>query len=133
MFFWNKINAQKVISITGSIIAVILSSYVFYYVWENGTQKVNAGNWDAPFGIVFVADTLAVTLVLLTALSGLAVSIFSAGSVIKDRLRFGYFPIFHLRFSTFTSSIRIWGTIIWLLFVFGTNTFGLLVMEFWQL
>ena len=95
MFFWNKINAQKVISITGSIIAVILSSYVFYYVWENGTQKVNAGNWDAPFGIVFVADTLAVTLVLLTALSGLAVSIFSAGSVIKDRLRFGYFPIFH--------------------------------------
>ena len=95
MFFWNKINAQKVISITGSIIAVILSSYVFYYVWENGTQKVNAGSWDAPFGIVFVADTLAVTLVLLTALSGLAVSIFSAGSVIKDRLRFGYFPIFH--------------------------------------
>jgi len=34
-------------------------------------------------------------MVLLTSIAGLAVSIFSSGSVIGDRLRFGYFPIFH--------------------------------------
>ncbi|WP_417884836.1 proton-conducting transporter membrane subunit [Zunongwangia sp.] len=95
MFFWNKIHIQKIISIAGSCIALGLASYVFYYVWENGMQIVKAGDWDAPYGIVFAADTLSVTLVLLTAISGLAVSIFSAGSVIKDRLRFGYYPIFH--------------------------------------
>ncbi|HSP11692.1 MAG TPA: proton-conducting transporter membrane subunit [Salegentibacter sp.] len=95
MFFWYRINAQRVISILGSILHLGLTIYVFSYIWNNGTQTVQAGNWEAPFGITFVADTLSITLVLLTAIAGLAVSIFSASSMIPDRLRFGYFPIFH--------------------------------------
>lgn len=95
MFFWYKINAQKVISILGSILHLGLTIYVFSYIWNSGTQTIQAGSWEAPFGITFVADTLSITLVLLTAIAGLAVSIFSASSMIPDRLRFGYFPIFH--------------------------------------
>ncbi len=95
MFFWKKINWQRGISICGSIVHLALSAYVFNYVWRNGTQIIEAGSWEAPFGIVFVADTLAITLVLLTSIAGLAVSIFSAASIIPDRLKFGYFPIFH--------------------------------------
>ncbi|SDR84135.1 proton-conducting transporter membrane subunit [Christiangramia echinicola] len=95
MFGWARIRFQKVFSIIGSVLGVLLAIWVFSYVWQNGTQTVQAGNWEAPFGITFVADMLSATLVLLTAISGLAVSIFSAGSVLKDRLRFGYFPIFH--------------------------------------
>ena len=95
MFAWFRIGFQKVFSVIGSVVSVGLAGWLFYYVWENGTQTIQAGNWEAPFGITFVADTLAVTLVLLTAIAGLAVSIFSAGSVLRDRLRFGYFPIFH--------------------------------------
>ena len=94
MFAWFRIGFQKVFSVIGSVASVGLAGWLFYYVWENGTQTIQAGNWEAPFGITFVADTLAVTLVLLTAIAGLAVSIFSAGSVLRDRLRFGYFPIF---------------------------------------
>ena len=95
MFGWSKIRFQKVFSVIGSILSVILAIWLFAYIWENGTQTIQAGNWEAPFGITFVADMLSTTLVLLTAISGLAVSIFSAGSVLRDRLRFGYFPIFH--------------------------------------
>ncbi|MBO2543849.1 Na+/H+ antiporter subunit D [Salegentibacter sp. BDJ18] len=95
MFFWKKINTQRIISMLGSLIHLAVSIGVFAYIWNNGTQTVQAGSWEAPFGITFIADTFAITMVLLTSIAGLAVSIFSSGSVIGDRLRFGYFPIFH--------------------------------------
>ena len=95
MFGWSKIRFQKIFSVIGSVLSLGLAIWLFSYIWNNGTQTIQAGNWEAPFGITFVADMLSVTLVLLTAISGLAVSIFSAGSVLRDRLRFGYFPILH--------------------------------------
>jgi len=95
MFFWRKINIQRIISMLGSLVHLAVSIGVFAYIWNNGTQTVQAGSWEAPFGITFIADTFAATMVLLTSIAGLAVSIFSSGSVISDRLRFGYFPIFH--------------------------------------
>ncbi|GAB2761131.1 Na+/H+ antiporter subunit D [Actinomadura fibrosa] len=72
-----------------------VSVWLFITVWQNGTQTVQAGSWDAPFGITFAADTFSATLVLLTSFAGLAVSSFSSGSVIPARLKFGFFPIFH--------------------------------------
>lgn len=95
MFAWRHINVQRVISIVGSAIGVLFSGYLLYQVWTEGTQLMQAGSWAAPFGISFVADTLAATLVLLTCIAGLAVSSYSSASVIPARLRFGYFPIFH--------------------------------------
>ncbi len=95
MFSWRKISWQRVISIVGSIVNVAVAILLFSYIWQNGTQVVQAGNWKAPFGIIFVADTLSATLVLLTAIAGVAVSSFSSASVVAARLKFGYFPIFH--------------------------------------
>jgi multicomponent Na+:H+ antiporter subunit D len=95
MFFWQNIRWQRLTSMVGSIVGVIVSAFLFAHIWENGTQIVQAGNWKAPFGIIFVADTLSATLVLLTAIAGVAVSTFSAASVVTARLKFGYFPILH--------------------------------------
>ncbi len=95
MFAWRHIQIQKIISIVGSAIGVGLSVALFYEVWQNGTLVVQAASWKAPFGISFVGDMLAATLVLLTSIAGLAVSSYSAASLIPARLRFGYFSIFH--------------------------------------
>ncbi len=95
MSVWSRIGWQRVISIVGSVINLGVAVWLFISVWQNGTLSVQAGNWEAPFGITFVADTFAATLVFLTAIAGLAVSSFSAGSVIPARLKFGFFPIFH--------------------------------------
>ncbi|MDQ7918593.1 proton-conducting transporter membrane subunit [Mesonia sp. MT50] len=95
MFAWRHINVQRVMSITGSVIGLILSGMLFYKVLVYGTQTIQAGGWEAPFGITFVADTLSATLVLLTSIAGLAVSSFSSASIIPARLKFGYFAIFH--------------------------------------
>lgn len=95
MFSWRRVGWQKIISIFGSAINLVVAVWLFIFVWQEGTHAVQAGNWEAPFGISFVADSFAVTMVLLTAMAGLAVSSFSSSSVIPARLKFGYFPIFH--------------------------------------
>lgn len=95
MFFWTRIGIQKILSIAASFVSLGIAIWLFSTVWNSGIQTMQAGNWQAPFGITFVADTFSATLVLLTAISGLAVSSFSAGSLRNARVRFGYFPIFH--------------------------------------
>lgn len=95
MAVWSRIGWQRIISITGSVLNLGVAAWLFISVWNHGTHTIQSGNWEAPFGITFVADTFAATLILLTAIAGLAVSSFSAGSVIKARLKFGFFPIFH--------------------------------------
>ncbi|MFC4873002.1 proton-conducting transporter membrane subunit [Negadavirga shengliensis] len=96
MFCWTRKNLQKLISVTGSLIALIISVSLFASVRTGGIQTMQAGNWEAPFGISFVADTFSAMMVVLTAISGLAVSVFSVGSVRNARIKFGYFPILHL-------------------------------------
>ena len=68
MFFWKKINTQRVISMLGSLVHLAVSIGVFAYIWNNGTQTVQAGSWEAPFGITFIADTFAITMGLLTSM-----------------------------------------------------------------
>ena len=95
LFFWKKSNWQKTISIVGNLMGFVIAVLLLQTVWSEGIITYNTGSWPAPFGITFVGDILAATLVLLTSLCGMAVSMYSAGSVDSDRLNFGYFPIFH--------------------------------------
>ncbi|HET8885049.1 MAG TPA: proton-conducting transporter membrane subunit [Salinimicrobium sp.] len=95
MFAWNNVKLQRIISILGSIVGVVVAVVLFISIWNDGTQIVEAGSWPAPFSIVFVADIFAATLVLLTSFAGLAVASFSSATVMPLRLKFGYFPIFH--------------------------------------
>jgi multicomponent Na+:H+ antiporter subunit D len=95
LFFWNRILAQKIISIAGSIVAVIIATTLFAHVYQAPILTMQAGNWKPPFGITFVADTFSATMVLLASISSLAVVAFSSVTIKKARIRFGYFPSFH--------------------------------------
>lgn len=95
LFFWGKIKMQKRMSFIGSIFTLISAILLFQTVWTQGIQSVQSGNWDAPFGITFVADTLAVTMVLLTSISGLVIGVFANPTVSKVRIQYGFFPIYH--------------------------------------
>lgn len=96
LFCWKAARAQKVISITANLLIVSMSLYLWSKVWKNGILTMQGGNWDAPFGITFVADTFSATMILLTAIAGLAVSVYSAAGISKQRILHGYFPIVHL-------------------------------------
>ncbi|MCH7397027.1 Na+/H+ antiporter subunit D [Belliella sp. DSM 107340] len=93
MFFWFRVNAQRLITIICSLISVGIAIWLFNEVYNRGILTMQAGEWQAPFGITFVADIFSATMVLLTAISGMAVAVFSTGSIRNARLKFGYFPI----------------------------------------
>jgi multicomponent Na+:H+ antiporter subunit D len=95
IFFWYKSRIQQIISIVGSVFALLIAVLLFSKVWNSGILTMSAAGWKAPFGIVFVADIFASTMVLLTSIAGLAVSVFSVYTISKARKKFGYFPIFH--------------------------------------
>lgn len=92
---WRKTLTQRILSVGGALAALITAISLFTHVYNNGTVTVNASNWQAPFGIVFVADLLGSTMVLLTSIAGFAVSLFSATGLSRQRMLYGYFPIFH--------------------------------------
>lgn len=95
LFCWRKTITQRIISIAGSILVLIVSFNLFVKVWNGGILTVQAAGWEAPFGISFVADTFSSTLVLLTSFVGVAVAIFSATGLARARMLYGYFPILH--------------------------------------
>lgn len=93
--FWRKTKAQRYISVTAAFLGLLSAIALFYKVYHSGILIMNAANWRAPFGIVFVADLFSSSLVLITALASLAVSVFSAAGINRARMLYGYFPIFH--------------------------------------
>jgi multicomponent Na+:H+ antiporter subunit D len=93
--FWGKVNLQRIISVISGLLSVVFSIQLFWTVRQDGMISVQAGGWEAPFGITFVSDTFSATLVLLTSISGLAVILFSLVSINKARMRFGYFAMIH--------------------------------------
>ena len=92
---WRKTVTQRFMSVIGSLFGVILAIRLLSNVHNNGILTMNASNWEAPFGIVFVADLLSSSLVLITSIAGLAVSLFSSTGLNRQRMNYGYFPIFH--------------------------------------
>jgi len=95
LVFWRKTVTHRVLSVVGSLLGSVVSVNLFVKVFYGEILIMNAANWSAPFGIVFVADTFSTTLVLLTSIVALAVSMFSAVGVGRARILYGYFPIFH--------------------------------------
>lgn len=95
LIFWRKTVTHRILSAVGSLLGLAFSVHLFIKVFYGEILIMNAANWAAPFGIVFVADTFSTTLVLLTSIVALAVSLFSAVGVGRARMLYGYFPIFH--------------------------------------
>jgi multicomponent Na+:H+ antiporter subunit D len=95
IFLWYLPRVQKVVSVAGSVLVLLLSISMFYKTWHTGILTTQAGNWQAPFGISFVSDVFSSMMVLLAGIAGVAVCIFSTIGIRKERLRYGYFPILH--------------------------------------
>ena len=95
LFFWGKVRAQKIISIIGNTIAFVLCIRLFDLTLTHKNVLLQMGGWDAPFGISFISDTFSAIMVLLTAIVGWAVGIYSTSAVNVSRIKYGYFFTFH--------------------------------------
>jgi len=67
----------NILTCTAMLVAAVL---LYAKVSEHGVLVLRSGSWPAPFGITLVADLLSAVMVLVTAVIGLGVAVYAAGS-----------------------------------------------------
>lgn len=95
MFCWFSPKIQRKVSILGHVISVSAAVILMIEVFDGTIITTQGGNWEAPYGITFVADAFSGILILLTSLVGMAVGFFSNASIKSNRAAFGYYPLLH--------------------------------------
>jgi multicomponent Na+:H+ antiporter subunit D len=93
---WRSTFYQRWIAVLGTAALLASGLWLLSAVRAEGYVVMQMGNWQAPFGITIVADTLSAVMAVLTGLMGLVVAIYSLGSIPASHERFGYYPLMHL-------------------------------------
>jgi len=95
LFFRRSTAMQGMIGVAG--MAVLLGVALWLTAATAGGEilVVRFGNWAPPAGIVFVADLTAAIMVLVSAIIGLAVAVYSLADVDAARTRYGYYAFLH--------------------------------------
>jgi len=96
LFFWHRTGVQLYINIIGSFALLASSILLLQNVYNEGVISTQLGNWAAPFGISIVSDILSAIMVLLTAITATAVSIYSISAVDNKRKSYGYYPVYNI-------------------------------------
>ncbi|MCS7283246.1 MAG: Na+/H+ antiporter subunit D [Anaerolineae bacterium] len=96
LLFRDRRPIQRALSVLGAAALLAAGLTLLAVVWREGVQRLEVGNWPAPFGIVLSADLFSAIMVVLTGLVGLTVAIYSLGSIDPDRERFGFHPLLHI-------------------------------------
>lgn len=96
LFFWSHPRVQRFISVAGTIALLITALELFGTVWSDGIQSVAVGNWPAPFGIIMVADLFSALMVVLAAVTGLAVAVYALAGIDAHREAHGYHTFFQI-------------------------------------
>jgi len=94
--WWNDRRVQGWLSVLGFGVMLVLALRLLFTVRADGIQVVNAGGWDAPFGIVLAADLLSAIMLSVTALIGFTVTLYSIPAVDVKRESFGYYPLLNM-------------------------------------
>ncbi len=91
---WRRL--QRVLGLIGTVALLISALALLQAVHGGSIIVLQVGAWPAPFGISLVADLLAAIMVVLAALIGLAVSLYSVAGIDTEREAFGYYPFLHI-------------------------------------
>ncbi|WP_456278207.1 Na+/H+ antiporter subunit D [Bacillus sp. AK128] len=73
----------------------ILSFSLLIYVLQNGPIVLESGDWSAPYGIVIVADELALLLVTTTSLIAIAAAFYGFKTIKPQEQKYYYYTFFH--------------------------------------
>lgn len=83
------------LSLSGAVLALVTSAMLMAQTAGGDIHSVAFSNWSAPFGIVFVADLLSASMVLVSALIGLCTVLYAAADL-KGKPSYGvYHVLFH--------------------------------------
>ncbi|MDW7673125.1 MAG: proton-conducting transporter membrane subunit, partial [Bacillota bacterium] len=95
-FFRENVRRQRIISGIVSIAGVLLAFHLANLVFTEGIQLMTASGWQPPFGIVLVADTFSVIMLILSNIIGAVVMFYSFYTIDEGREKHYYYPFYHL-------------------------------------
>lgn len=87
---------QKTAAIAGAVAKLVVASALMLAVKDGDILVLQLGSWPAPFGITLVVDALAALMLLITALTTLAVAVYSLADIDAARVRYSYYPLLHI-------------------------------------
>lgn len=93
---WRSLWSQRLLALAGTGALLLVALLLLERVWSQGILVMHMGVWPAPFGITLVADLLSAIMVLLAAISGVAVAVYSLASMDREHEAFGYYPLLQL-------------------------------------
>ncbi|MCQ4297970.1 Na+/H+ antiporter subunit D [Pseudomonas stutzeri] len=90
---WKHRRAQRVV--TGLCITFLLAAslWLLAAVYQQGVLAIRFGDWDAPFGVVFVADALSAAMVSITGILAAAVMTFGLADIRRREEQAGFYPL----------------------------------------
>jgi multicomponent Na+:H+ antiporter subunit D len=90
MLLRNKVVIQQWLAVFLNTAMLAIAIILFSIVQHGDIQVVQSGNWKAPFGITIVIDLFSAFMLIISAIIGLTISIYSIKAIEKDLYRHGY-------------------------------------------
>ena len=118
------------ISVAGNAVLLMASIILLLRVIGEGVIAAQMGSWAAPFGITLVADYLSAVMVVITAITALAVSIYALGDIDERKEHLGYHALFNVLIGGVVGSFLtgdLFNLYVWFE-VMLISSFGLLVL-----
>ncbi|WP_413376683.1 Na+/H+ antiporter subunit D [Alkalihalobacillus sp. 1P02AB] len=94
ILFAKKIRIQRFISGLTAISMFLVSIFLAIHVYREGIAVLELGNWQAPFGIVIVADMFATMMVVLSSIVGLVCLFFAFQTLATKREKAYFYPFY---------------------------------------
>lgn len=92
VFFRNYIPFQRVVSLLALIVTAGVSIHLLNRVQLEGILRLDFGGWEPPFGILFVADSFSLLLVLATAIVSSIIFLYAFFSIGKEYEHMFFYP-----------------------------------------
>ncbi|MFN3260125.1 MAG: Na+/H+ antiporter subunit D [Pikeienuella sp.] len=95
-FLFRSGPAGRRISVAGNAALLAAAVALMAETLREGVIAVQVGEWAAPFGITLVADLLSAVMVVITAITALAVSVYALEDIGERAERLGYHALFNV-------------------------------------
>lgn len=92
VFIRNYIKVQRWLSIGILLCTSIVSIVILQSIQVNGVLRLDFGGWKPPFGILFVADSFSILLVLTTSIVTIICLLYAFASIGKARENMFFYP-----------------------------------------
>ncbi len=93
LFLRGLLRTQQMLGLVSTLGQLVVALILLVHVYSSGIQVTQPGNWPAPFGITFVADLFSAIMLVLSAIIGVVVTLYSISSLEKSRQQFSYYPL----------------------------------------